>query len=118
MSVKRKVVKKIHQWVDKAADLSTQRRIKEEVTKRLKQGKEAILRVQKELTKPENRARAMGQVKRANAALAHLKKEAIRRERQAMAYAKKNPEKALVVAVAAGAAAGALLLALKRRARA
>lgn len=115
MSVKSKIKKKVKAWVDKARDEKTRKRIKDEVLKRIKQGKATIARLQAEINKPANRAKAAEQVKRAKAALAHLKKEAKVRERQAVAYTKKNPEKALVMAVAAGAAAGALMAMLKKR---
>ena len=107
---------KLKGWVDEAKDAKTRQRIKDEMLKRLKQGKQAIARLQREINNPKNRAKAIAELKRIKAALLHLKKEAGRRERQAVAFAKKNPEKALAVAVAAGAAAGALLMALKRKA--
>lgn len=108
----------LNELLEKAKDAKTQKKVKEEVAKGIKKGREAIARLQAEINKPAFRAKAAAQVKRAKEALAHLKQEAIKRERQAVAYAKKNPEKALVIGVAAGAAAIALLAVLRKRARA
>lgn len=113
MSVRKKVEKKLHEWAEKARDKELQKKVKDEVAKRLKQGREAIAKLQAELAKPETKAKAAEQIKRAKAAYVQLKAEAVRRRAQAVEYAKSNPEKALVAAAAIGAAAGALLYILK-----
>jgi len=51
----------------------------------------------------------------AKARLAGLKKQFMKKERQARAYAMKNPEKALALAAAAGALVGAVWVAIKKR---
>src|ERR1035437_714519 len=109
MSLKSKVVNKLNELVDKAKDEKTRERVKAEVTKHLQEGKDAISRLQAEINKPAYRVKAAEQIKRATDAMAHLKKEAVMRQRQELSYAKKNPEKSLVIAVTAGAAAVALL---------
>jgi ElaB/YqjD/DUF883 family membrane-anchored ribosome-binding protein len=99
----------------KLQDKENQRRVKEEIEKRLKQGKEAIDRIEKELRDPENQARLENTLRDAKAKVVKAKAEFNRKKSQAVAYTKDNPEKALVVAAAAGALAGALWVAFRRK---
>jgi ElaB/YqjD/DUF883 family membrane-anchored ribosome-binding protein len=96
-------------------DSRLQAQARAEMQKLLKAGKASMRRLQKEITSPANKARAEAQIKRAKAALLHLKGEFIRKEKQAMTYARNNPEKALAIAAATGAAAGVLLALLRRK---
>ena len=86
-----------------------------EIKKRLKQGREAIDRIERELRSPENQQKAKAKLKEAIAKVEKLKSEFRKREKQAVAYARKSPEQALVVAAAAGALAGAIWVAFRRR---
>jgi ElaB/YqjD/DUF883 family membrane-anchored ribosome-binding protein len=105
-------------WSDlkqKVQDKENQRRVKAEIDKRLKQGHEAFERVKKEMKDPENRARIENKMRNAREKLRKAKAQFSKKKAQAVAYTKKNPEKALVVAAAAGALAGALLMAFRRK---
>lgn len=115
MPFKDKAVKKLQELRAKLEDKETQRRIKDEIEKNLKLGREALLRLEKELSDPENRARAEEQVRRAKTKFLQLKKEFVKKQKQAVAYTKGNPEKALAVAAAAGALTGAIWSALRRK---
>jgi len=97
----------------KIQDKENQRRVIEEIEKRLQQGREAIDRLEKELRNPENQARVENKVRDAKVKLAKAKAEFEKRKKQAVAYTQKSPEKALVVAAAAGAFAGALWVAFR-----
>ena len=91
---KGRISKKLKEWAAKARDKKVQDRVKAEVKRRAAQGKAALKKVEAEL--------------------AHLKAVAIKQERKAVDYAKKNPKKALAMAVAAGVVAGATLLIMRR----
>jgi len=122
MAIRDKASAKWKEMRDKIKDKEAQRKIKGEIQKRLKQGKEVIQRLEKELRDPENRkkaedqlAKAKAQIAAAKAKLEKLKVEFKKKEKQAVDYTLKNPEKALAVAAAAGALAGALWMAIKRK---
>ena len=116
MALTKKSIKKdLVQLLKKAADAKTRQRVQKEVSRSLKHGRAALGRLQKELTSPANKAKAAEQILRAKAAFKHLKQEAAKSRRQASAYVKKNPERALVIAAAVGAAAGALLAVLRKK---
>lgn len=99
----------------KLQDKENQRRVKEEVERRLRQGREAIERIEKELKDPENRARLENKLREAQEKFKKTKAQFDKKKAQAMNYTKDNPEKALVVAAAAGALVGALWMVLKRK---
>ncbi|HJT25283.1 MAG TPA: hypothetical protein VJ873_11955 [bacterium] len=106
---------KWNEWKQELQDKENRRRVEEEIRRRLKQGKEMIKRIEKELTSPKNRAKAEAAVKEARKKLGRLKAEFHLKKVQAAAYTKANPEKALVAAAAAGALAGALWSAFHRK---
>ncbi len=115
MSFKQKAGAAWSELKQQLQDKENQKRVKEEIEKRLKQGKEAIERLEKELNDPENQTRLENKLKDAKAALAKVKAEYEKRKKEAVAYTQKSPEKALVVAAAAGALAGALWVAFRKK---
>jgi ElaB/YqjD/DUF883 family membrane-anchored ribosome-binding protein len=115
MALKERARAKWNEWKHKLQDKENRRRVEEEIQKRLKQGKEAIDRIEKELRDPENRARAENKIRDARKKLAALKVEFNKKRNQTVVFTKENPEKALVVAAAAGALAGAVWVALRRK---
>lgn len=97
------------------SDPAETRKLRRKVEKTLKKGKETLVRLEKKYNTPENRAKVAAKVKEAKAKLLKAKKEFKKRQKQAVAYTQKNPEKALAAALAAGAVAGALWTALHRK---
>ena len=115
MAIRERVSAKWSELKQKLQDKENQRRVKEEIAKRLTQGKEAIHRIERELRDPETQARLENKLRDAKVRAARMKEVFKKKEREAMSYTKKNPEKALMVAAAAGALAGALWVAFKRK---
>ena len=115
MALKEKVSAKWSEWKQRLQDRENRRRVEEEIRNRLRQGQEAIRRIEKELTSPENRQKAEAKIREAREKLARMKVEFKKKQARTTAYARKNPEKALVIAAAAGALAGALWVAFRRR---
>ena len=115
MALKDKASAKWNEFKQKLQDKENRRRVEEEIRKRLKQGKEAIDRIEKELRKPENRQKVEAKIREARQKLVRMKTAFRKKQAQTVAYARKNPEKALVVAAAAGALAGAVWSALNRK---
>jgi ElaB/YqjD/DUF883 family membrane-anchored ribosome-binding protein len=115
MAIQRKVRKTVRRLVAKATDPALRRKAQEAVGVALKQGRETLLRYEKELSNPATRRRLREQWKHAKADLGLLKTELKKRERQAVSYAKRQPEKALAAAAAVGIAAGIVVAALRRR---
>jgi len=115
MSFKQKAGAAWSEVKQKIQDKENQKRVKEEIEKRLKQGKEAIERLEKELNDPENQARLENRLRDAKADLAKAKAEFEKRKKEAVSFTQKSPEKALVVAAAAGALAGALWVAFRKK---
>ena len=113
MPFKDKAVKKLQELREKLEDKETRRKIKDEIDKNLKLGRETLLRLEKELSDPENRAKAAEQLRLAKAKLQRFKQEFQKKQKKAVDYTRKNPEKALAVAAAAGALAGTLWSALR-----
>jgi len=99
----------------KVLDKETQKRVKAEVEKGIGKAKEAIAKVEKELKDPENRARLENHLRDAKTKVKKLQVEFKAQKAKAVAYTKQNPEKALAAAAAAGALAGVLLAALRRK---
>jgi len=110
-----RAARKLRELGEKTLDPGTRRRVKEEIKKRFDQAKVQLKKLEVEFRKPENREKAKEQIKLAKARLAGLKKQFMKKERQARAYAMKNPEKALALAAAAGALVGAVWVAIKKR---
>ncbi len=105
-------------WSDlkqKLQDKENQRRVKEEIERRLKQGREAFDRIEKELKDPENEARVENKIFDAREKLRKAKAQFNEKKARAVAYTKDNPEKALVIAAAAGALAGTLWTVFKSK---
>jgi ElaB/YqjD/DUF883 family membrane-anchored ribosome-binding protein len=115
MSIRGKASAAWSEVKQKLQDKGNQKRVKEEIEKRLKQGIEAIDRVEKELRDPENQARAENKIRNAREKLKKAKAEFNKKKAETVAYVKANPEKALVVAAAAGAMAGALWSAFRKK---
>ncbi|HUO57856.1 MAG TPA: hypothetical protein VMV05_06730 [bacterium] len=115
MALKDKASAKWSELKQKLQDKQNQKRVQEEVKRRLQQGREAIDRIEKELTDPANYEKAEAKLREAKAKLTKLKAEFKKRQAETVAYTKANPEKALVVAAAAGALAGAVWTALRRK---
>jgi hypothetical protein len=115
MAIKERASAKWTELKQKLQDKENQRRVKEEIAKRLTQGKEAIHRIERDLRDPETRARVENKLRDAKARAVRVKETFKKKEREAMAYTKESPEKALVVAAAAGALAGALWVAFRRK---
>jgi len=115
MSFKQKASSAWSELKQKIQDKENQKRVKVEVEKRLRQWREAIERLEKELKDPENQARVANKLREVEAKVAKAKTEFLKRKKQAMAYTQKSPEKALVVAAAAGALAGALWVAISKK---
>lgn len=90
------------------SDPAERRRAQEKIAKLLKEGKETLLELEKKYNTPENRARIEAKVKEAQAKLLRAQEEFKKRKKEAVDYTQKNPEKALVAALAAGAVAGAI----------
>lgn len=99
----------------KLSDPAETRKLREKVEKTLRKGKETLVRLEKKYNTPENRAKVQAKVKEAKAKLLRARKEFTKKQKQAVAYTQKNPEKALAAALAAGAVAGALWTAFHRK---
>lgn len=106
---------KLEELKKKALDKDTQKKVKVEIDKRIREAKDVIQKVEKELKDPENQARVMNSLKDAKAKFRKLESEFKAQKNKAVAYAKENPEKALAAAAAAGALAGLIMGALKRK---
>lgn len=115
MAIKDKASAKWNELKQKLQNRENRKRVEDEIRKRLKQGREAIDRIEKELRKPENRQKVEAKIREAREKLTKLKAEFKKREAQTVAFTKENPEKALVVAAAAGALAGAVWSAFHRK---
>lgn len=115
MGLRDKASAKWSEWEQKLQDKQNRQRVEEEIRRRLKQGREALHRLEEELTSPENRRKVEAQIREVRKKLAKMKAEFKKREARAAAYTKKSPEKALVMAAAAGALAGALWAAFRRK---
>ncbi len=115
MGIRSKATAAWNELKQKLQDKQNRQRVMEEIQKRLKQGREAIDRVEKELRDPENQARLENKLRDARLKVSRAKAEFNRKKTQAVSYARENPEKALVVAAAAGALAGAVWAALRRK---
>lgn len=111
MAIKRQVKKAVRKVVAKVNDPATRK----QVAAALKQGKDTILRYEKELTSPATRRKLKAQWKHAKADLQHLKVEAQKKGKQALAYTQKKPGQALALAAAVGLATGIVVTALRRR---
>ena len=115
MAFKENASEKWNEWKQKLQDRQNRKRVEAEIRKRLQQGREALSRLEKELTSPQNRQKVEAKIREAREKLAKMKAEFRKKEAQTVAYTKENPEKALVVAAAAGALAGALWVAFRRK---
>ena len=115
MAIKEKASAAWSELKQKLQDKENQRRVKEEIERRLKQGREAFDRIEKELKDPENEARLDNKLFDAREKLRKAKAEFTKKKTEAVNFTRDNPEKALVVAAAAGALAGALWTVLKRK---
>ncbi len=115
MALKEKASAQWNGLKQKLQDKENRRRVEAEIRKRLQQGREAIERMEKELRDPQNRAKVENQLRDLRQKLSKAKDEFNRKKSEAVAYTKENPEKALVVAAAAGALAGAVWSALRRK---
>lgn len=115
MALKERLGRKMKDARERLMDPGERRRLKAEVTARLKKGKETLRALEKKYNTPENRAKVVAKWKEAKTRVARAKKEFLKKERQAVAYTQRNPEKALAVAAAAGALAGALYTVLHRK---
>ena len=115
MSFKQKAGAAWSELKQQIQDKENQKRVKDEIEKRLKQGRAAIERLEKELKDPKNQAKLENKLREAREALAKAKAEFTKRKKQAVSYTQKSPEKALVVAAAAGALAGALWVAFSKK---
>jgi ElaB/YqjD/DUF883 family membrane-anchored ribosome-binding protein len=100
---------------DRFSDPTEARKLREKVEKTLKEGQKTLLQLEKKYNTPENRAKVAAKVKEAKAKLLKAQKDFKKKQKQAVAYTQKNPEKALAAALAAGAVAGALWTALHRK---
>jgi hypothetical protein len=99
----------------KVMDRKSRRKLQEEVRRRLREGRETIRRVEREMKNPGNRAKIEAKIKAAEAEWVRLKKEFRKKQEQAVTYTQKKPEKALAAAAAAGALVGALWAAFRRK---
>lgn len=115
MTIREEVTKKLKSLKERLDDKEFRQAVKEEVRKRLDEGLEMIDKIERELNSPENRKKAEEKIKEAKAKLAQLKEKFKEKRRQAVDYTQKNPQKALLVAAAAGALAGTVWAALRRR---
>ena len=115
MAIQRRVKKAVRRLVDKATDPATRRKAEAAIKAALKKGRETVLRYEKGLAKPATRARLRAQYSHAKKDLAVVKQELKKKERQAVRFAKRQPEQALAVAAAVGLAAGIVVSALRRR---
>ena len=115
MAIREKALEAWSELKQKIQDKKNQERVAEEIKKRLKQGVEAIDRVEKKLRDPKTQAKMQNKIREAREKLKKAKAEFNKKRAQTAAYAKNNPEKALVVAAAAGAMAVAIWSAFHRK---
>jgi ElaB/YqjD/DUF883 family membrane-anchored ribosome-binding protein len=99
----------------KVLDKRTQERVKAEIEKGLGKAKELIEKAEKELKDPENQARLENDLRDAKAKIEKVRLEFKVHKARAVTYTKAHPEKALAAAAAAGALAGVILAAMKRK---
>ncbi|HVZ81541.1 MAG TPA: hypothetical protein VHE12_12200 [bacterium] len=99
---------KLKEAKEKFSDPAEIRKIREKIEKVLKEGKATLIELEKKYNTPENRAKVEAKIKEGRAKILKAKEEFKKRQKQAVDYTQKNPEKALVAALAAGAVAGAL----------
>ena len=83
--------------------------------RKLAAGKEMIRKLEKEIRDPKNREKLKAKLAQWKVKVARLKTEFKKKQRRSEAYVRENPGKAVALAAAAGALAGALLLSLRRR---
>ena len=83
-------------------------KIEADVMKRLKQGKEKIVKFERQLMNKVNKEKAVAKLKQ-------LKKKFTEKEQKAVKYVKNNPKKALAIASAAVVLAGALYAATRSK---
>ena|SRR5579883_3104944 len=114
-TLREKAAQKLKELKAKALDKDTQRKMKDEIKKRFDQAKAQLKRLEVEFRKPENRMKAREQIRLAKARLAGLKRQFVKKERQARSYTLKNPEKALALAAAAGALVGAVWAGIRKK---
>lgn len=100
---------------ERFSDPAEARKLREKVERTLKEGKKTLLELEKKYNTPENRAKVEAKIKEAKSKILKAQKDFKKKQKQAVAYTQKNPEKALVAALAAGAVAGALWTALHRK---
>lgn len=117
MALKEKASKAWSELKQRIQDKENQKRVRLEIERRLKQGKDAISRVERDLRDPETQARIENKLRDLKARAGQAKKTFVAKKNQAVVYSRKNPEKALVIAAAAGALAGALWVAIHRKKR-
>ena len=115
MTFKKKAAEKWSELKQKLQDKQNRQRVEEEIKKRFKQAQETFDHIEAELRDPENQARVENQLRDAAVKLKKAKAEFTKKKAEAVAYAKKHPEKALVAAAATGAVAGALWMAFHRK---
>jgi hypothetical protein len=114
-TLRERAAQKLRELKEKALDKETQRRLREEIKKKFGQAREQMEKLEAEIRKPENRQKVEAQIRLAKARLLKLKREFVKKQRQARVYTEKNPEKALAVAAAAGALVGAFWVAVRRK---
>jgi ElaB/YqjD/DUF883 family membrane-anchored ribosome-binding protein len=117
MALKEKASKAWNELKQKLQDKENQKRVRLEIERRLKQGKDAIDRLERDLRDPETQARMENKLRDLKGRVVKAKKSFVEKKKQAVAYSRKNPEKALLIAAAAGALAGALWVTVNRKKR-
>ena len=117
MALQEKVSTMWNEVKQKVQDKENQKRVREEIEKRLEQGKAAFARLEKDLRDPETQARIENKLRNMKGKVVRAKKAFVVRKKRAIAYSRKNPEKALLIAAAAGALAGALWVTVHRKKR-
>ena len=115
MSLKKTVEEKAREVGKALMDKKNQAKVKAEIGKRLAQGREQLVKLEAKLKDPKTRAALKKSAAEAARKVKALRVRFQREERKAENYTRKNPRKALLIAAAAGALAGALWISLKRR---
>lgn len=110
-----KVSEKWNELKQQVQDKENRKRVHDEIEKRFEQAQAAFERIEKDLKDPETQARFENKLRDAKEKLKKAKADFSKKKAEVVTYAKDHPEKALVAAAAAGAVAGALWMAFRRK---
>jgi hypothetical protein len=107
------IMRKIGLRKEKSGGVESNGKLKAQMLKHLKEGKNKILMFERKITGKKNVQKLMDQMERSKEKLQEAKKNFEKYEKMAEQYIEKNPKKAVAMAAAAGVLAGSLWSVLK-----